>query len=306
VENTAIKDVRSIAPSRSLRLFLADGVPDGVIVAEIGNWVGKALTAPRTRLLDLLRRPECAQTGIYVLLGPDPERAGGTIGYIGEADDVAARLRFHMRSGDKDFFERAAVIVASDNNLTKGHVRYLEGQLIRATLDAGSVSLANTREPDFRRLPEADRADMDYFLDQLRIVLPVLSFDLFRKSAAEVTVVTAPSGDSPRFAFSPAGGSALAVEGAEGFVVLAGSTARKGETGTFPAGYRALRDELLREGRLIDDGEQYRFVRDVPFTSPSAAAAIVAGRSATGPGEWKLEGSGTSYRDWKAAELSGT
>ncbi|HEV2515402.1 MAG TPA: GIY-YIG nuclease family protein [Devosia sp.] len=302
MENTAIKGLRP-SGARSIRLFLADGTPDGVIVAEVGNWVGKALTAPRTRLLDLLRRPECAQTGIYVLLGPDPERAGGTVGYIGEADDVAARLRFHMRSGDKDFFERAAVIVASDNNLTKGHVKYLEARLIRATLDAGSVPLTNTRAPDFQRLPEADRADMDYFLDQLRIVLPILSFDLFRgRVAAETTAVTIAAAGA-RFVFSPAGASAMAIEGADGFVVLAGSTARKGETGTFPAGYRALRDELLRDGTLIDDGEQYRFAQDVPFTSPSAAAAIVAGRSATGPGEWKVEGTGMSYRDWKAVEL---
>ncbi len=291
------------APSRFLKLFLADGVSDGVIVAEVGNWVGKALTAPRTRLLDLLRRPECAQTGVYVLLGPDPERAGGTIGYIGEADDVAARLRYHMRSGDKDFFNRAAVVVASDNNLTKGHVRYLEGQLIRATLGAGSVPLTNTREPDFQRLPEADRSDMDYFLDQLRIVLPILSFDLFRKPVAATTAMAATSANRTRFVFSPAGASATAVEDVDGFVVLAGSTARKGETGTFPAGYRALRDELLADTRLTEEGERYRFVRDVPFTSPSAAAAIVAGRSATGPGEWKIEGTGTSYRDWKAAEL---
>ena len=45
------------------------------------------------------------------------------------------------------------------------------------------MRLANTREPDFRGLPEADRSEMDTFLMQLRIVLPLLGCDLFRSGA---------------------------------------------------------------------------------------------------------------------------
>jgi hypothetical protein len=44
---------------------------------------------------------------------------------------------------------------------------------------AGSVALANDTDPDFQRLPEADRADMDFFIVQLRLILPILGFDLF-------------------------------------------------------------------------------------------------------------------------------
>lgn len=171
------------ASGRSIRLFLADGSPDGMVTADMGNWVGKVLSAPRPRVGELLRRPECARTGIYVMLGPDPERAGALVAYIGEADDLAARMRYHVSSGDQDFFERVAVTVSADDNLTKTHARYLESQLIRATQLAGSIRLTNTRAPDFRRLPEADMADMDYFLAQLRIVLPILGYDLFRPAA---------------------------------------------------------------------------------------------------------------------------
>lgn len=292
----------SVTSGRTIHLYLEDGVPEGIISTRMGNWVGRVLTAPRPRLSELLRRAECSQTGVYVMLGPDPDRSGGTLGYIGEADDVAARLRYHVSSGDRDFFDRAAVIVASDNNLTKGHVRYLESRLIRTVRTAASVALANTREPDFRRLPDADRADMDYFLDQLRIVLPVLSFDLFR-AAAPIFQPASPSGQNAVFVFAPTGASARAAETPDGFVIMAGSTARKAETGTFPAGYRTLRDELLGKGQLVDGGQTYRFTGDVVFSSPSAAASIVAGRSATGPGEWKLEGTGTTYREWKAADL---
>lgn len=85
--------------ARSLRLFLADCTPQGLIVAEVGNWSGKVLAAPRSRLNGLLKRCEASRTGIYMLMGPDPERSGGSMAYVGDADDVAARLRFHLGKG---------------------------------------------------------------------------------------------------------------------------------------------------------------------------------------------------------------
>lgn len=288
---------------RSVKLFLADGTAHGIVVAEIGNWTGKVLTAPRGRLGELLSRPEASRTGIYVLLGPDPERPDGLLAYVGEADDIAARMRNHLRSEAKDFADRFAIIVSSDESLTKAHARYLEGRLIRLVKEGGSVQLTNDTAPDFQRLPEADKADMEYFLGQVVLILPLVGFDLFRRTTAAKGQPPAEGGNT--FAFAPGGASARAREDADGFVVLAGSTARRGGSETFPAGYRALRDKLLAGGQLTDDSspELYRFATDVVFSSASAAASIIAARSAGGPLEWKLETSGQTYRDWRAARL---
>jgi hypothetical protein len=258
----------------------------------------------RARLADLLRRSEEARSDIYILMGPDPDRPGGTKTYIGEADNIAARMRTHLRAEEKDFFERLAIIVAKDDNLTKAHARYLESQLIRLAREAGSVALANDTQPDFRNLPEADRADMEFFLGQLRLVLPIPGFDLFRRPTGE-TAAMEPSDDNVVFTFSTAGAFATARETEDGFVVLAGSTARKANTETFPLGYRALRDQLVQDGRLVEssDPDLYRFAADVVFGSPSAAASLVAARSASGPREWRLRGTGQAYRDWRAVKL---
>jgi hypothetical protein len=169
---------------RQIRLFLVDGTPSGVMKAEIVNWTGKALAAPRARFADLVHCEESCRTGIYVLIGPDPDRANGLKCYIGEADHVGKRLPRHADDDDKDFFDRVAFVVSKDENLTKAHVRYLESQLIRMTREAGSVQLANGTEPEFALLPEADRSDMAFFLGQLRIVLPILGIDLFRPDQA--------------------------------------------------------------------------------------------------------------------------
>lgn len=203
------ESITSVA-GRTVRLFLADGLPQGMIIADVGNWNGKALAAPRGRLPELLRRPEASRTGVYILLGPNPDQVDGVLAYIGEADDIANRMRIHLRSESKDFFDRVVFLVSSDEMLTKGHVRYLESRLIKLTQDAGSVVLTNDTHPDFQRLPEADRADMDTFVDNAALVLPILGCDLFRRrQRAQAAIqadrvssddIGAPSSPSPQAA----------------------------------------------------------------------------------------------------------
>jgi hypothetical protein len=43
-------------------------------------------------LATLLKRPETSRTGIYILLGDDPQSLGGTLAYLGEGDEVRIRL----------------------------------------------------------------------------------------------------------------------------------------------------------------------------------------------------------------------
>lgn len=53
----------------SLRIFVADGDPDGLRVVERSNWIGKALMFPRALLPRVKGRSELSQTGVYLLLG---------------------------------------------------------------------------------------------------------------------------------------------------------------------------------------------------------------------------------------------
>jgi hypothetical protein len=49
----------------------------------------------------------------------------------------------------------------------------------------------------------------------------------------------------------------------------------------------AEREDLIREGRIIDEGDCVRFLTDVRFKGPSRAASIVLGRGGTGLVYWK-------------------
>lgn len=49
----------------SLRIFVADGDPDGLRIVEKSNCIGKALVFPRAMLPQVKARPEVAQTAAY-------------------------------------------------------------------------------------------------------------------------------------------------------------------------------------------------------------------------------------------------
>lgn len=132
------------------------------------NWTGHVLSGRRSDRGDLLRRPEAQRPGVYLLLGDDDVAVGGVRCYIGEAEDVADGLRNHQRT--KDFWDRMVVITSTDESLTKGHIRYLESRLIELAAKASRVELENGTQPPRAPLPEADRSDMDFFVDQLHAV----------------------------------------------------------------------------------------------------------------------------------------
>ncbi|KPQ27408.1 MAG: GIY-YIG catalytic domain/Domain of unknown function (DUF4357) [Marinobacter excellens HL-55] len=290
---------------RGIRLFLVDGTPNGLLTAEIMNWTGHALTGPRTKLTELVQRPECGRTGVYFLVGPDPDNAMRPLVYIGESDDVAKRLKQHNRpepQGGKDFWERVCLITSKDQNLTKAHVKYLESQLITIAKQSGRCGLVNGTAHDYTVLPESDQADMAFFIEQIRIILPVLGFDFLREPAALHT--KSPSSDEDtlfEMELPKYGVKAQAREIDGSFVVLQGSEARPKWTAK-ANGYGNLYDQLVKDGVLADEANGKRlFAQDYEFNSPSAAAAIVSGRNANGRISWMVRGSQTTYGDWQSS-----
>src|SRR5260370_15430042 len=138
---------------RTLKLYLVDGTPSGVITAELGVSSVQAAVASRTALPELIRREEATRTGIYLLVGPDPDLPSRQLVYVGEGDQVKTRLAAHDADETKEFFTRAVLIVSKDENLTKAHGRYLESRLNAAIRAARRTKLGNGTQPEFQVRP---------------------------------------------------------------------------------------------------------------------------------------------------------
>jgi hypothetical protein len=296
---------------RSIRLYLADGTPLGLITAEILNWTGHVIVAPRTRLPEVLAREEAGRTGLYLLVG---EEAGRAKVYIGEGDCIADRIRKHAKDEDKEFWERVYLVTSKDANLTKAHVRYLESRLVQIVTQNGRAQLFNGNQPAARLLPEADVADMEFFINQLQLVLPTLGLDLLRpKPTILAPLQTSSPGTTQQLVQPPP----QAREGdpielflshkntgvnARGVDLDGELTVLKGSVGTNRMmahnSYFGLRQRLVDEGRLQIDGDHTHFLEDVVFDSASAAAAVLNNRNSAGPKEWRLA-DGTTLREWR-------
>jgi hypothetical protein len=296
---------------RTIQLFLVDGKPTGLRKATIHGWTGLLFVSGASAFGDLTARSEVDRTGVYILSGPDPDKPGVTRVYIGSGNSVAERIEQSAKK--RDFWETAITVTTSDDDLSKGHAEYLEARLIHLTAQAGRVTLDNGTQPDTdrRRLPEADVANMEQFLSNLKIILPVIGLDMLKPQPRAVTQVAKPAEERTveevHFEIRHKSGvQATAVEEDGEFIVLEGSEALTG-TGYVQKSYGGLKDKMIVEGVLVPHGEdRMRFARPWPFSSPSAAAAVILDRNANGRLEWKVRGSKLNYHEWQQAQATGS
>lgn len=290
--------------SKSIKLFLVDGTPAGLITAQIGQWTGRATVSSRQDVDRLLNREELKKPGVYLLIGEDPDEASVDRVYIGESENIPSRIKDHVSK--KDFWTRVCVFTSSDRDLTKAHIRYIEYHLIRLAKNTGNCELDNGNDASESSLDEAGESDMQKFIEQVQLLLPVFGFRFL-----ESIVVAKPNVngnneiDDERFEFESGIAKAYGKPVDDQFVVIAGSTIRSEEK-VMLSSYKQLRDRLIKEERLVkhESSEDLMvFVSDYAFKSPSAAAAVVSGASPNGPAVWKLKKTRQSYKEWENAKI---
>jgi hypothetical protein len=290
---------------KHIELFLVEGVPGGITTAEIAGWAGHVLAGPRSDLGDVLRRPEAKRNGAYFLLGDDEEAVGGVRCYIGRTENFISRFRDH--SAKKEFWDRMVLVTSKDDSFTEGHWGYLEWRLVELAKQAARVTLVNGNDPQGRKLSEAQASDMEAFLEQLQIVLPVLGVNAIRVRSASALSPEATDA-SPVFSLlnkkhnvsaraQQLGDEFTMLEGSQVVAVWAGTGKAESTERAYTA-YRARHQQLVADGAIALEGGSGILTRDIPFSSPSTAAAVALGRSSNGRLEWKSADGGT-YGDWE-------
>lgn len=262
-----------------IRLLLIDGTPDGIRIIEKSNWTGLAVVASRSNLVAALSRDELSRPGVYVLTGPG--KSGSSRIYIGEADILRDRLKQHAMK--KDFWTSFAAFTSSNEGLNKAHVRYLEASLIKLANSANQWEVENNTTPPLPPLSEADRADADWFLNEMLVIYPILGIDAFEAASKDV----ASQGPDEDYILSQRGAKAKGIEVPDGFVVKQGSCARIAEVNSIQAYLHDLRQQLIDRGVLKREGDYYVFTQDYRFASPSTAAGVLVGGPVNGRTAWK-------------------
>lgn len=270
---------------KTIKLFLVDGEPNGRMTCELSNWTGKAFKIPRKQIKESSNREELQGTGIYILFGKG-EKTGKAMAYIGEAEGIYKRLVQHLSA--KDFWNEAIVFVSKDENLNKAHIKYIESRLYEIALEVNRYELQNGNCPPRPKISESDQAEMEEFISNIGLLINTLGFKIFEE--LRKTDQTDEEKENTTFYIEAARGANASGQWTnEGFVVLKDSTIAKSTTNSFPKNWLRLRESLISEGIISEKEDQLIFEKDYLFTSPSAAAAVVMGRSANGLTEWKLK-----------------
>ncbi|WP_109477554.1 GIY-YIG nuclease family protein [Paraburkholderia sp. C35] len=282
---------------QTIQIFLPNGDPRGIRVAEITTRIVQAIDIPRSRLDEFLAMRESEQLSLYLLIGERDDGSGNQV-YIGQSGDMRKRLLAH--NNEKDFWQRVLVLTTRTQSLTSTHVLFLENLFIQEAKKAGRYVTENYNEGMKSYTPLPLVADCQEIFETVRTLVTSLGYPLFEPIA------------QPALAESPnevlyckrSGSSARGTYTDEGFVVFKDSVGKAEIGRSFrDHSFARLRDELLQHGKISLIGGTLVFKEDVLFTSPSGASAVVCGTTHNGWLDWK-NAEGTTLHELKRPKVA--
>ncbi|UCH66777.1 MAG: GIY-YIG nuclease family protein [Ignavibacterium sp.] len=269
---------------RTIQIYLPDGNPQSMKIAEITSRTVQAILIPRSKLEIAFKREELKNVGVYFLIG-NPEDESKDILYVGEAEECLSRLKQQNKS--KDFWNVAIVIISKTQYFTKTHIKYLEWLCYDSAKGAARYNIENTNIPNKPYTSESMEADLLDNFDTIKILTSTLGFPLFEKINKPIVkkILICKGKDAV----------GQGEYTSDGMIVFAGSKCNLTESKGAPEWILNLRKRLLKEWVLEVEDKVIVFKSDYIFHSPSAAAVTLLGRAANGWTSWK-------YKDGKTLD----
>lgn len=263
-----------MAYGKTIKLFWVDGNYDGIITAELSNWDGKGIKIPR---IDVKKsqRDDITLPGVYFLLCEDESI------YIGEAENVQDRLITHINnynSGKESYYWTAAIMFVG-KSLNKALIRYLENKIYEDAKSCNSYKILTLNTYKKTVLEESDIAYMDEFLENSKILLKALGYNILEGANKQELNKT-------YYYCKGNNANAKGYVSENGFTVLKDSIVSDHITPSFKTNvlsWYKLRLQLFEDGTIKGNVLQ----KDYEFSTPSAASAIMLGRPSNGNNDWK-------------------
>lgn len=155
--------------AKTIQIFLPDGNPRSIKIAEITSRTVQAVLFPRSKIEEASSRNELNNVGVYLLFGPNENKPSV---YIGEAENVMQRLKQYNKS--KDFWTHAIAFTSKTQYFTKTHIKYLEWFCCEKALSANRYSLENGNSPTKPHVSESVEADLMDNFDTMQILISTL------------------------------------------------------------------------------------------------------------------------------------
>ena len=163
---------------KTIQIFLPDGSPKSIKIAEITNRTVQVILIPRAKLELAYSRKELENVGVYLLIG-NPDEKENPIVYIGEAENSLNRLKQQNKA--KDFWATALVIVSKTHGLTKTHIKYLEWFCYTEAEKTNRYRLENSTIPTKPHVSESMESDLLDNFETIKVLITTLGYPVFEK-----------------------------------------------------------------------------------------------------------------------------
>lgn len=253
-----------------------DGEPNGIRVCRCTLSTITTLFVPRPALARAKRIEDLPLRGIYYLINDED----GIISrlYIGQTTQGLLRLDDH--NAKKEFWNKAILFLADDNEFSLDNVSALEKYAIQQARASKRYTVDNKQDPKYK-INQYQKPIVEEIYDEISFLMGSFGYQI---EDSDDTLAHA-----KLFFTSRRGVKAQGIYTGESFDVLEGSPVDLSVPSKLDR-YEKIRQELLDSGDLVRDSDGTgRLHKTVSFASPSGAADFVLGGSNNGWVEWKDE-----------------
>lgn len=267
---------------RGLKIYLADGTYNGTVTMSSDSSKISAIRVAKEKIRDYDN--ELGGPGVYLLL------VGSDAVYVGQTglDTIQKRIQ-NTHSGEIDSLWHTVLgFKFTDFTISSNELLFIENAMCEYVYEHFNRCL--TTSPQKKNCTKAFRKrhyhlsgvqihTCENYIEDIKDYISMFSAGIFpslpkrKESTGVKKEVLQISGKKVK---------ATAYILGNQFVVCKGSEFSITKTSSCPAHVHKHRKELMAEGKV----QAGRFTQDVPFSSPSAAAACIIGGSANGRKMW--------------------
>ena len=140
---------------------------------------------------------------------------------------------------------------------------------------------------------------MEYFLEQIKLILPVMGFKFLISSTIKQTSENefeSSNSVHETYYIKTKSFKASMRETDQGYIVIKGSEAKKKLSISCTETYVNMRRKLVETEIMVENKDKLIFAEDTVFNSPSAASNMILGRNSNGFTEW-VNDKGQTFRE---------
>ena len=270
--------------SRAISLFLLDGSVTGVIKYTLPNWTGVVYKIPRTELGSCKNREHLQQSGVYFLFGKLHEQEN--VVYVGQAsvrkNGNGLLGRILEQRNKKDYWNEAIAVTTINNYFGPTEISYLEHHFTELAKDAKRYIVKNRNDPNPGNITEEKESELNEFIEYVKFVMGIVGHKVFVPSDENMDGASPQS--VPKLYLKERGVEATGILTNDGIIVCKGARLKDKPTPSCPKWIKKLRNQNEE-----DINSNFILSKDIPFSSPSAAAAFCVFGTVNGRTAWKTE-----------------